>query len=146
VRASERTSAALSQRFCKLSIGGHHFIEESFEACVMRLNGRSIGLCFLSAASHEPIAPRLSECEPHLAENAHLLVDNGNCDRTRQAVFDFMTVSRNQFRVLWDARTADTGPLTVGRGLLAIQLLGRNAARRSEFERPGKPVLVPAAA
>lgn len=146
VDAPEPILPVFSRRFGKLSDGGHHFIEESFPACVQRLNGRPIGLCFVSAVSHEPIACRLTECEPHLAENAYLLVGNGNCARTRQAAFDFMTASRNQFRVLWDARTADAGPLTVGRGLLAIQLLGRNAARRSEFERQGKPVLVPVAA
>lgn len=146
VRAPEPTLPVLSRRFGKLSNDELHFIENSFQSCVLRLDGRPIGLCFMSAASHEPIASRLAECEPHLAENAYLLVDNGNCERTRQAAFDFMTAGRNQFRVLWDARTADAGALTVGRGLLAIQLLGRNAARRCEFERPGKPVLVPAAA
>jgi hypothetical protein len=146
IRSPERTLPVFSRRFGKHSNDERHFIENSFPSCVQRLDGRPIGFCLVSAASHEPIASRLIECEPHLAENAYLLVDNGNCDRTRQAVFDFMTASRNQFRVLWDARTANAGPLTVGRGLLAIQLLGRNAARRSDFERPGKPVLVPAAA
>ena len=103
----------------------------------------------MSALSHEPIAARLAQCEPHLAENAYLLVDNCNCERTRQLALDFVAASRNQYRVLADARTAETGSitgsLTWGRGLLVLQLLGRNAVVPRVTGRGAPPVLAPAA-
>jgi hypothetical protein len=112
---------------------------------VARLEDRPVGLCFVSARSHEPVSLRLAGCESRLSENAYVLVDNGNCARTRQTVFDFVATSRNQYRVLLDARTAEAGPLTYGRGLLVIQLLGRNAVARPGSGRGASPVLVPAA-
>jgi hypothetical protein len=142
--APDRRRESLGRRFAKIANAERHFVEETFSGCIARLEGRAIGLLFVSAASHEPVPQRLAECEPHLAENAYVMVDNCNCAVTRQSVFDFMTASRNQYRVLWDARTPDASPLTIGRGLLAIQLLGRNAARRAERERAGD--FVPAAA
>ncbi|HET6328091.1 MAG TPA: hypothetical protein VFG04_25635 [Planctomycetaceae bacterium] len=133
------------RRFAKLSNGEAHFLEPSFKSCVSRLDDRSIGLCFVSANSHEPIARRLVECEPHLAENAYLLLDNGNCHRTRQTAFDFVAASRNQYRVLVDARGTERDALTWGRGLLVVQLLGRNRVSRPLSGRGTSPVLVPAA-
>src|ERR1700733_3476494 len=119
------------RRFDELADVERHFIESGFSHCLTRLDERTIGVCFVSALSHEPIAARLVQCEPHLAENAYLLVDNCNCERTRQLALDFVAASRNQYRVLADARTAETGSLagalTWGRGLLVLQLLGRNA-------------------
>ncbi|HEV8067915.1 MAG TPA: hypothetical protein VGP76_09265 [Planctomycetaceae bacterium] len=136
---------AFLRRFDELANGECHFIEASFRRCVARLENRPIGLCFVSANSHEPIAERLSDCEPHLAENAYLLIDNGNCARTRQTALEFVAASRNQYRVLMDARSAETCALTWGRGLFVIQLLGRNAVGRSVTGHGTSPVLVPAA-
>jgi hypothetical protein len=142
---SPRHGDAFLRRFGELANGERHFIEPSFTACVARLEERDIGLCFLSAASHEPIAGRLALCEPHLAENAYVLLDNCNCERTRLAALDFMQVSGNQYRVLVDARTSESGPLTFGRGLLVMQLLGRNTAARLRSQPATPPVLAPAA-
>ena len=142
--ATPLTNATFLRRFDELANGECHFIEQSFQRCVARLENRPIGLCFVSANSHEPIAERLVDCEPHLAENAYLLIDNCSCARTRQTALEFVAASRNQYRVLVDARTAGTDSLTWGRGLLVIQLLGRNAVIRSLAAR-GAPVLVPAA-
>ena len=137
------------RRFDELADVEQHFIEPGFSRCLARLDERTIGVCFVSALSHEPIAERLAQCEPHLAENAYLLVDNCNCERTRQLALDFMAASRNQYRVLADARTAETGalagPLTWGRGLLVLQLLGRNAVVPRVTGRGTPPVLAPAA-
>jgi hypothetical protein len=141
-REPSQISAAFGQRFDNLARHDCHFVEKSFSACVTRLSNRSISLCFVSADSHEPIARRLFDCEPHFAENAYLLIDNANCERTRQAALEFVAGSQNQYRVLLDARTPKPCALTWGRGLLVIQLLGRNAARSS---RSTSPVLVPAA-
>jgi hypothetical protein len=136
---------AFRRRFDELANAEFHFIEPSFNACVARLEDRHIGLCFLSAASHEPVARRLTLCEPYLAENAYVLLDNCNCERTRQAAFDFMQAGGNQYRVLVDARTTESGALTFGRGLLVIQLLGRNTAARPRSQPATPPVLLPAA-
>ena len=43
------------------------------------LADRPIGMCSVSTDSNEPIAERLVDCEPCLAENAYLLIDNCNC-------------------------------------------------------------------
>jgi|GEM_PF-5975674 len=137
------------RRFDELADVERHFIESGFSHCLTRLDERTIGVCFVSALSHEPIAARLVQCEPHLAENAYLLVDNCNCERTRQLALDFVAASRNQYRVLADARTAETGSLagalTWGRGLLVLQLLGRNAVVPRATGRGAPPVLAPAA-
>jgi hypothetical protein len=137
------------RRFDELADDERHFIEPGFSRCLARLDERTIGVCFVSALSHEPIAERLAQCEPHLAENAYLLVDNCNCERTRQLTLDFMAASRNQYRVLADARTAEPGSimgsLTWGRGLLVLQLLGRNAVMPRVTGRGTPPVLAPAA-
>ncbi len=145
IHETDSHQPAFQRRFAKLSNGNAHFLEPSFKSCVSRLDDRSIGLCFVSADSHEAVARRLGECESHLAENAYLLLDNGNCDRTRQTSFDFVAGSRNQYRVLMDARGADTDTLTWGRGLLVLQLLGRNRVARPLSGRGTSPLLVPAA-
>jgi hypothetical protein len=142
---SEPPSLTFLTRFTALASDEHHFVEENFGECVTRLDDRSIGLCFVSAGSHEPVARQLVDCEHYLAENAYLLVDNANCEQTRQAAFDFVSARRNQYRVLMDVRTAKTCSLTWGRGLLVIQLLGRNAILRPHSEHGTSPVLVPAA-
>jgi hypothetical protein len=141
----KKPSDPFLRRFEELSNDDCHFIEQSFEACVARLADRPVGMCFVSADSHEPIAERLVDCEPHLAENAYLLVDNCNCARTRQAALEFVATSRNQYRVLMEARPAETCALTWGRGLLVVQLLGRNVAVRTHSERQTSPALLPAA-
>jgi hypothetical protein len=133
------------RRFEELSSDDCHFIEQSFEACVARLADRPIGLCFVSADSHEPIAERLVDCEPCLAENAYLLIDNANCEVTRRAAFEFVAASQNQYRVLMDARTSEARGLTWGRGLLVMQLLGRNTIARRVVESATLPILAPAA-
>jgi hypothetical protein len=143
--AAPRNKATFLRRFDELANGECHFIEASFKRCVARLENRPIGLCFVSANSHEPIAERLSNCEPLLAENAYLLIDNCNCARTRQTAHEFVAASRNQYRVLLDARTADAGALTLGQGLLVIQLLGRNTVIRPDSGQKISPVLLPAA-
>jgi hypothetical protein len=144
-RPSQQPGAPFRRRFAELANDDCHFLEPSFETCMARLDDRSIGLCLVSADSHEPVAHRLAQCEPHLAENAYLLLDNCNCVRTRQTAFDFVAASRNQYRVLTDARATHANALTWGRGLLVIQLLGRNAVARPLPARGTSPVLVPAA-
>jgi hypothetical protein len=143
--AAHELSDPFLRRFEELSTDDCHFIEQSFEACVARLADRPIGMCFVSANSREPVAQGLADCEPHLAENAYLLIDNANCEGTRRAAFEFLAASQNQYRVLMDARSAETCAVTWGRGLFVIQLLGRNAVGRSVEGRGTSPVLVPAA-
>jgi hypothetical protein len=138
-------SGAFLRRFEAISKRECHFLEESFPQGITRLDDRLIGFCFVGATSYEPVARRLADCEPHLAENAYVLVENGNCDRTRQAVSDFVANSRNQYRLLLEARTIHTCSLTWGRGLLVMQLLGRNAVLRQRSDRSTPPVLLPAA-
>jgi hypothetical protein len=142
---SEHPDPVFLRRFAALANDDCHFLEQSFDSCVMRLDDRAIGLCLVSAGSHEPVARRLADCEPHLAENAYLLVENVNCERTRQAAFEFAAASRNQYRVLMDVRTAEACSLTWGRGLLVVQLLGRNAVSLPRSKRGTSPALVPAA-
>jgi hypothetical protein len=133
------------RRFDELSNEECHFIEPTFESCVDRLDDRSIGMCLVSADSHELVAQRLANCEPHLAENAYLLIENCNCIRTRETGFKFMSASRNQYRALVDARATVADALTWGRGLLVLQLLGRNAVTPPQSGRGSSPVLAPAA-
>jgi hypothetical protein len=140
--APHKLGDAFLRRFEEFSNDDCHFIEQSFEACVARLADRPIGMCFVSADSREPVAQRLADCEPHLAENAYLLIDNANCEGTRRAAFEFLAASQNQYRVLMDARTSEARALTWGRGLVVIQLLGRNAVRNAPS---AAPVLAPAA-
>jgi hypothetical protein len=143
--ATPRTKSTFLRRFDELANGECHFIEANFKRCVARLENRPIGVCFVSANSHEPIAERLVDCEPLLAENGYLLIDNGNCARTRQTTLEFVATSRNQYRVLMDARSDETCAVTWGRGLFVIQLLGRNAVGRSDSGLDASPVLIPAA-
>lgn len=140
-----RGDTRFRRRFDQLSNAECHFVEASFEDCVDRLDDRPIGMCLVSADSHEPVAQRLADCERHLAENAYLLLENCNCVRTREAAFQFVSASRNQYRVLVDARSSEADALTWGRGLLVLQLLGRNAVARPQSSRGTSPVLAPAA-
>jgi hypothetical protein len=142
---SPLNSTRFRRRFDELSNDACHFIEPSFETCVDRLDDRPIGMCLVSADSHEPVAQRLADCEPYLAENAYLLIENCSCVRTRETAFQFVAASRNQYRVLVDARAAEADELTWGRGLLVLQLLGRNAVTRPQSGRGTSPVLAPAA-
>ena len=51
-----------------------------------------------------------------------------------------MATSRNQYRVLMEPRASGRA-LTWGRGLLVIQLLGRNATVRPHSRRQRRPCL-----
>jgi hypothetical protein len=137
--------AVFQRRLAALANEDSHFIEEGFRECVARLGSRRIGMAFVSALTHESVARRLADCQLYLAENAYLLVDNANCARTRDAVLEFASAGPNQYRVLFEARTKQECSLTWGRGLIVMQLLGRNALVRHHSEPATSPVLVPAA-
>ena len=93
----------------------------------------------------DDLLPRLDACEPHLAENAVVLIENCNRPEIRNAGLQFLRSSRNQYRVLLDRRTPNHGSLTFGDGLLLFQLLGRNAVVARHVQEPTAPALVPAA-
>ena len=108
-----------------------------------------IGVCLIRAGSDEDSADdlrgRLVLSEPHLAENAHVLVENVNAAGVRDAALAFLRTSPNQYRVLLDQPTPHQGRLTFGDGLLLYQLLGRNQAADRRVRKPAAPALVPAA-
>jgi hypothetical protein len=144
-RRPNEPSAVFRRRLAELANEDCHSIEEDFCGCVARLGNRRIGICLVSALTHESVARRLADCQLYLAENAYLLVDNANCARTRDAVLEFASGGPNQYRVLFEARTKQECSLTWGRGLIAMQLLGRNALVPSLLAPVTSPMLVPAA-
>jgi hypothetical protein len=104
-----------------------------------------IGFCVVRAIGSDDLLSRLVACEPHLAENAVVLVENCNRAEMRKAGLHFIRSSRNQYRVLLDRCTSHHGALTFGDGLLLFQLLGRNAAVSRDAQRLPVPALTPAA-
>jgi hypothetical protein len=104
-----------------------------------------IGFCVVRTNADKDLLARLQACEPHLAENAVVLVDNCNHADLRNAGLQFIRASRNQYRVLLDRRAPHHRALTFGDGLLLLQLLGRNTVITRPAEKSTAPFLVPAA-
>jgi hypothetical protein len=104
-----------------------------------------IGFCVVRATGSDDLLSRLDACEPHLAENAVVLIENCNHAELRKVGLEFMRASRNQYRVLLDRPAPHHGALTFGDGLLLFQVLGRNVTDVRHAERSAAPILTPAA-
>jgi hypothetical protein len=104
-----------------------------------------IGFCVVRASGSDDLLSRLGKCEPHLAENAVVLIENCKHAEMLKAGLQFIRSSRNQYRVLLDRGTSHHGDLTFGDGLLLFQLLGRNAAVSRDAQRLPAPALTSAA-
>ena len=142
--ASPRNSQFLS-RFESLRSGGHVVHRVDYRVFFAGPRIAPIGFCVVRTSLGHDLLARLHACEPHLAENAIVLIDNCNEADLRSAGLQFIRSSRNQYRILLDRRAPHHGPLTFGDGLLLFQLLGRNAAFARPAEKPTAPLLVPAA-
>jgi hypothetical protein len=140
-----RPRAAFLKKFESLRGLGHHLHQLDFRDFFAQLENVPIGFCLIGADANEPPLERLEAAEPHLAENAVVLVENANSSTVRNAGLAFIRSSRNQYRVLLDRRVLHQGELTFGNGLLLFQLLGRNAAADRQARKPIAPALVPAA-
>lgn len=136
--------AQFARRFKSLRSSEHELHYVDFRSFLAQPRD-PIGFCSMQAATSDDLLARLEACEPHLAENAFVLIENCNRAEMRNAGLEFMRSSRNQYRVLLDRRTPHHGALTFGDGLLFFQLLGRNAAIARRAEKPTAPVLIPAA-
>jgi hypothetical protein len=117
----------------------------SFGDYFTQLHEGPIGCCLIGQSAAADPLELLNTAEPHLVENAVVLVENVNDAAHESAVLTFIGSSANQYRILLDQRTVHHGELTFGTGLLVFQLLGRNAAAKRPLEKPITPVLVPAA-
>jgi hypothetical protein len=136
---------ALRRGFETLRSEKHILSALAIDANNPHLGAVPIGVCFIGSSTRHDAITRLRLCEPHLAENALVLVENCNRADVRHAALGFINASRNQFRVLLDRRTMRHGGLTFGNGILLFQLLGRNAAAAAPLRHTAGPALVPAA-
>ena len=141
----ERRRAAFLRRFESLRTAGQQLHQLPFREFFTRLRDVSIGFCLIGSCPSDDPLERLEACEPHLAENAIVLVENANAPQVREAGLAFLRSSGNQYRVLLDRPTPHHGRLTFGNGLLLFQLLGRNRSADRRPARPAAPALVPAA-
>ncbi len=141
----ERRRATFLRRFESLRTADHRLHRLDFRDYFTQLHDVPIGFCLIPANTGDDPLERLKASEPHLAENAVILVENANCPDVWEAGHGFIQSSRNQYRVLLDRRAPHHGELTFGNGLLLFQLLGRNAASDRRTRKPAAPVLVPAA-
>ena len=141
----ERCRAAFLRRFESLRTADQRLHRVDFGDFFTQLHDVPIGFCLIGASPGNDPLERLEASEPHLAENAIVLVENANSPDVRDAGLCFIRSSRNQYRVLLDRRAPHHGGLTFGNGLLLFQLLGQNAAADRRTRTPAAPALVPAA-
>ncbi len=133
------------RRFQSLRSATHTLQRVHYRDYFLEPQKNPIGFCVVRASGSDDLLSRLGTCEPHLAENAVVLIENCNRAEMRNAGLQFLRSSRNQYRVLLDRRTSHHGDLTFGDGLLLFQLLGRNAAVSRDAQRLAAPALTPAA-
>ncbi len=131
------------RRFEALRAEGHELLSVDYRVFLARPRTIPIGFCVVRGQRGQRFARALQACEPHLAENAVVLVDNCNQADLRNAGLQFMRASRNQYRVLLDRLAPHHGALTFGDGLLLFQLLGRNTAVARQAEKPTAPLSFP---
>lgn len=137
--------AAFLRRFESLRTAEHNLHRLDFREYFARPGQVPVGCCMIGTQSSDDVLQRLEACEPHLAENAVVLIENANRAAVRSAGLAFIRSSENQYRVLLDRPTPHHGGLTFGNGLLLFQLLGRNALAHRRVEEPASLALVPAA-
>jgi hypothetical protein len=134
-----------ARRFQSLRSATHTLHRVHYRDYFSQPQKNPIGFCVVRASGSDDLLSRLGTCEPHLAENAVVLIENCNRAEMRNAGLQFLRSSRNQYRVLLDRDTAHHADLTFGDGLLLFQLLGRNAAVSRDAQRVAAPALTPAA-
>jgi hypothetical protein len=136
---------AFERRFESLRSASHTLQYVHYRDYFREPRKNPIGFCVVRTSGSDELLSRLRTGEPHLAENAVVLIENCNRAEMRNAGLQFVRSSRNQYRVLLDRGTSHHGDLTFGDGLLLVQLLGRNAAVSRDAQRPPVPALTPAA-
>jgi len=143
--SDKENRTAFLRRFDGLRTERHHLVSRDFKAGLADLGQPPIGLCFFGDSSRDDLRERLEWSEPHLAENAYLLVNRSDRPEVLGAALAFLNASSNQYRILLDQRTSHNASLTLGGGVLLFQLLGRNVSAPAISHRPATPALVPAA-
>lgn len=136
---------AFLRRFDGLRTERHRLVSADGGADLTELGQPPIGVCFFGESSQADLRERLERCEPHLAENAYLLVNRSDRPEVLRAALAFVNASNNQYRILLDQRASHNASLTLGGGVLLFQLLGRNVAAPAVSRRPATPALIPAA-
>jgi hypothetical protein len=113
---------AFLERFNRLKSPNHFFYDMDYLEYFKQEHQGKIGFYIYDGGhKYEDQLKGLQVAEPYFSDNCLILVDDTNWDEPRDATYDFMKQSKNQYKVLLDKKTARNGHLTYHNGIIVFQ-------------------------
>ena len=111
-----------AQRFERYRSPNHVFQNMDYEEYFGNVHQDPIGFYIYDAEhSYENQLRGLQVAEPFFAPGCIVLIDDTNFNAPRNALFDFIAVSRNSYRVLLDRATRTNAHPTLWNGVVVLQ-------------------------
>lgn len=109
-------------RFSKYKGANHSFYDMDYSEYFSQCHSGKIGFYIYDGEhSYDNQLRGLELAEPFFAEDCVILVDDTNWEAPRQATLDFVSQSRNEYRVLLDQCTLHNGHPTLWNGIMVLQ-------------------------
>lgn len=110
------------ERFNKMKSENHYFFEMDYEKYFDEGQKGEIGFFIYDGEhSYRNQLKGLQIAEPYLSKNSIILVDDTNWEEPRKATMDFISSSRNHYRILFDKRTHLNGHPTYWNGVILLK-------------------------
>jgi hypothetical protein len=113
---------AFMERFQARTGAQHQFFDMDYRHYFRHKHSGKIGLYIYDGEhSYRNQLEGLKIAEPHLSENALIIVDDTNWEMPRKATLDFIQESQFDYQVLFDSGTCFAGHPTFWNGLMIIR-------------------------
>lgn len=110
------------ERFSYYKSDSHFFYDLNYVDYFTYFHNDPIGFYFYDAAhDYDNQLKGLQLAEPFFADKCIIMVDDTNWDHPRQATFDFIANSANDYQILLDVSTAYNGHPTFWNGVIVFQ-------------------------
>ena len=114
------------ERFGVCASPQHHFFDMDYRRYFEQEHQGEIGLYIYDGEhSYRNQLEGLRIAEPHLSNDALIIVDDTNWEMPRKATLDFMQESELEYQVVFDAGTCFPGHPTFWNGLMVIRRVTR---------------------
>lgn len=122
---------AFYQRLKHFAGKSHSFCEADFREYLTNIHQQPIGVyLFDGPHTYQDQYDGLALAEPFFSENCIVLVDDTNWEQVRKANLDFMENSPNDYKLLLDERTPNSGHPTFWNGLMVYQMVKRHVKQQ----------------
>lgn len=113
---------AFLKRFNALKSPIHYFFDMDYLEYFKNIHAGKIGFYIYDGDhKYEDQLTGLKVAEPYFSDRCIILVDDTNWAEPRQATYDFINASPNQYNILLDVKTYRNGHITYHNGIILFQ-------------------------